>query len=178
MIFEALPLHGAFRIVPIRHEDVRGYFSRTFCETEFSARGLVAQYAQCSVSYNRNKGTLRGLHYQRDPFGETKIVRCVRGAIWDVIVDLRPSSSTYGKWYGEELSCRNGASLYVPSGFAHGFQTISDDAEVYYQISVPFEATAATGIVYSDPFLGVQWPLDVTVISERDRNLPHFRTMR
>jgi dTDP-4-dehydrorhamnose 3,5-epimerase len=153
---------------PIRDE--RGYFSRTFCARAFAERGLETQFVQHSRSFSAHKGTLRGMHYQTAPHTEVKIVSCVAGAIYDVIVDLRPNSPTYRAWQGFELSAENGGQLYVPAGFAHGFQTLTDAAELNYLISAFYEASASTGVSHDDPSIGIRWPLPVTVISERDRS--------
>ena len=145
MIFEALPLHGAFRIRLEKREDVRGHFARTFCAREFSEYGLTTSWVQCSTSFNRSRGTLRGLHWQADPKAEDKLVRATRGAVWDVIVDLRADSPTFRRWHGEELSADNGVMFYIPKGFAHAFVTLRDDTEVFYQISEFYEADLARG---------------------------------
>ena len=154
--------------------DKRGFFSRTFCVEEFAARGLETNFPQHSISYSARKGTLRGLHYQCDPRSEAKLIRCIRGAILDVIIDIRPDSPTYRHWQGFELSSENGHQLYIPKGFAHGFQTLSDGVEVNYLISAPYEPALARGIRYDDPAFGISWPLAVTEISERDLCWPDF----
>jgi dTDP-4-dehydrorhamnose 3,5-epimerase len=153
---------------PIRDE--RGYFARTFCARAFAERGLEAGFVQHSRSFSARKGTLRGMHFQAAPHTEVKIVSCVSGAIFDVIADLRPNSPTFRRWQGFELSADNKRQLYVPAGFAHGFQTLTDAAELNYLISAFYEPTASTGVSYDDPSLGIRWPLPVTVISERDRS--------
>ena len=153
---------------PIRDE--RGYFARTFCTRAFAERGLETQFVQHSRSFSAREGTLRGMHYQAAPHTEVKVVSCVTGAIYDVIVDLRPNSRTYRTWQGFELSAANGCQLYVPAGFAHGFQTLTDAAELNYLISVFYEPSASTGISHDDPTIGIRWPLPVAVISERDRS--------
>jgi dTDP-4-dehydrorhamnose 3,5-epimerase len=152
--------------------DNRGYFARTFCGEEFAAQGLQHNFPQHSVSFSSRKGTLRGMHFQRNPHGEVKLVRCTRGAIWDVVADIRPDSLTYRRWQGFELSCSNARQLYIPKGFAHGFQTLSDDVEVNYLISAPYKPESAHGIRYNDPALGISWPLSVTEISEKDLRWP------
>lgn len=154
--------------------DARGYFARTFCAEEFSHHGLESNFVQHSTSFSANKGTLRGMHYQEAPHSEVKLVRCLRGAIWDVIVDIKAASPTYGCWQGFELSAANGSALYIPKGFAHGFQALSDDVEVGYLISVPYSPSAARGIRYDDSTVGIQWPIAVSVISERDRTWPEL----
>ena len=174
MRFNPTKLHGACRVLlePIR--DSRGYFARTFCADEFAACELETNYPQHSISFSAHKGTVRGMHYQREPHGEVKVVRCVRGIIWDVIIDIRPDSPTYRGWQGFELSSANGDQLYIPAGFAHGFQTLCDDAEVSYLISAPFAPQSAGGIRHDDPAFGITWPLPVTEISEKDVDWPNF----
>ena len=154
--------------------DRRGFFVRTFCIDEFAAHGLETSYAQHSISFSVRRGTLRGMHYQRKPHSEVKLVRCVKGAIWDVIIDIRPDSPTYRQWQGFELSSVDGHQLYIPKGFAHGFQTLSNDVEVNYLISEPYAPQSANGICYNDPAFGINWPLAVTEISERDLGWPNF----
>ena len=175
MNFEPLPLAGAFLIRPERRVDERGYFARTFCRETFLAHGLADCALQCSVSFNTRRGTLRGLHFQRAPHQETKLVRCVRGAIFDVIVDLRPGSDTYRRWCAEILSADNGHALYVPPGFAHGFVTLDDFTEVDYRMAEPYVPGAAAGIIWNDPDVGIAWPLEPCVIAARDRSLPRLK---
>src|SRR5665213_121374 len=173
MIFEALPLAGAHRIRQERHEDFRGYFSRTFCADEFSKHGLNPALAQCNTSFNKLRGTLRGLHWQASPHAEDKLVRATRGSIWDVLVDLRPDSSTFRQWHGEILDADNGVMLYIPRDFAHGFVTLSDDAEVFYQISEFYAGESARGARYDDPAFSIRWPWSENLIlSERDLAFP------
>ena len=172
MIFTELNLPGAFIIQTQPHKDDRGSFARTFCRDEFELRGLDPCVAQCSLSRNERAGTLRGLHYQANPFGEVKLVRCGRGAFYDVIVDLRGKSPTYGKWAAVTLSSENGVMLYVPAGFAHGFQTLEDDTEVCYQVSTPYLPELARGIRWDDPTLRITWPTRDPILSDRDRELP------
>jgi dTDP-4-dehydrorhamnose 3,5-epimerase len=173
MIFKPLPLDGAFLIEPESVEDERGFFARTFAADEFLAHGLSAAIAQCSVSCNRRRGTLRGLHFQAEPHGEVKHVRCTRGAAFDVIVDLRRESPTFRRWASVELSADSRTGLYIPHGFAHGFQTLVDDTELFYQISTPYAPAAARGIRWDDPQLGIAWPVaERRVISARDLALP------
>lgn len=155
-------------------EDERGYFARTFAADAFRERGLCSVFPQCSVSYNHRAGTLRGLHWQAEPHAEAKLVRCTRGRIFDVIVDLRPDEPTYGRWFATELAAATGLQLYVPEGCAHGFQTLEDGSEVSYQISVPYAPEAARGCHHASPALGIAWPRPVRVISDRDRELPAF----
>jgi dTDP-4-dehydrorhamnose 3,5-epimerase len=174
LILTETPLAGAFLVQPDLREDERGFFARTFCHRVFAEHGLDPAVAQCSLSFNHRQGTVRGLHYQAEPHVEAKLVRCTRGAIFDVIVDMRAGSATRGSWFGAELNWDNRNALFVPAGFAHGFQTLTDDAEVFYQISTDYVAGAACGVRFDDPDLGIVWPGPVTVISERDRNLPLF----
>lgn len=172
MIIEALPIAGAFRIKTESHIDERGRFSRTFDADIFRANGLETNFIQRSVSFNIKHGTLRGLHWQADPHGEIKTVRCTRGAVFDVLVDLRKGSATFGKWYGEELTPDAPAMLYIPKGCAHGFQTLADASEIYYEISATYAPHAARGVRYDDPALAIKWPLPNPIISDRDRQLP------
>jgi dTDP-4-dehydrorhamnose 3,5-epimerase len=153
---------------PIRDE--RGYFARTFCVRDFEERGLQSRFVQHSRSFSARKGTLRGMHYQTPPHTEVKLVSCIAGAIYDVIVDLRPGSLTHLKWQAFELSADNKRQLYVPAGFAHGFQTLTDDAELNYLISAFYEPKASTGLSHDDPTIGIKWPLPVAVISDRDKS--------
>lgn len=171
-------LPGAFLIELEPHGDERGFFARTYCADEFRARGLEPLGCQASLSYNETKGTLRGLHFQCAPHEEAKLVRCVKGAIFDVIVDLRRESPCFGGWEAFELTAENRRSLYVPRGMAHGFQTLVDGSEVYYQISTPFEPDARRGVVWSDPELAIPWPQAQRTISQADRELPAFSAVR
>jgi dTDP-4-dehydrorhamnose 3,5-epimerase len=174
VIFEETALPGAWRLLPERAADERGYFARTYCADDFAARGLEPAIAQCSVSYNHRRGTLRGLHFQEAPHAEVKLVRCTRGAVWDVIVDLRPGSPTYRRWAAAELTAGNGAALYIPKGCAHGLQTLADETEIFYQISVPYAPESARGYRYDDPAFAIDWPEPVAVISQRDLSWPPF----
>lgn len=174
MRFEALPLAGAYRIVPEPVADARGFFARTACAEEFAARGLIGRFAQSSVSYNSLRGTVRGLHYAAAPHAETKLVRCTAGAVHDVVVDLRPGSDTYLQAFGAELSAKNRHALYVPAGFAHGFQALTDAAEVLYMIDRAYAPASARGLRWDDPAIRVAWPEPVTVVSERDRTFPDW----
>jgi dTDP-4-dehydrorhamnose 3,5-epimerase len=175
MRFTAAPLAGAFVIDPERFEDERGFFARTFCAKEFSERGLDPRVSQGNLSYNARRGTLRGMHYQRPPHAEAKLVRCTRGAIHDVIIDLRPSSATYLGHFAVRLDEENRMLLYVPEGFAHGFLTLEDRTEVAYQMSVAYNADHGAGVRWDDPAFGISWPEAVRVIAERDRTYPDFR---
>jgi dTDP-4-dehydrorhamnose 3,5-epimerase len=172
MIFTESPLPGVFLVDLAPIADERGFFARAYCDEEFAAKGLSTELRQCSVSYNTRKGTLRGLHYQRPPHEEHKLVRCTSGAIFDVVVDIRPQSSHYRRWFGTQLTAQNRRSLFIPPGFAHGFITLSDDAEVYYMISVPHAAEYAQGFRWNDPAFSIQWPLVPSVISPRDAACP------
>jgi dTDP-4-dehydrorhamnose 3,5-epimerase len=154
-------------MMPMR--DDRGFFARTFCRREFTELGLNPNVSQCNVSFNRKKGTLRGMHFQADPHAEAKVVRCTQGAAWDVIVDLRIGSSTYCKWFGIELSTALHNALYVPEGFAHGFQTLADDAEILYMMSESYHPESARGVRWDDPAFGIDWPIPNPTMSERDR---------
>ncbi len=175
MRLHELPLPGAFLIDLEPIEDERGSFSRVYCRQELAARGLVAEIAQASLSFNHRKGTLRGLHFQAAPHEEAKLVRCTAGEIFDVIVDLRPGSATYCQSFSLSLAPGSRRQLYVPRGFAHGFQTLVDDTEVSYFISTPYEPSSARGYRFDEPAFGIRWPLPVTVISERDAHLPRFQ---
>lgn len=175
MIFSPTPLAGAFVVDVEPHADERGLFARTYSVREFSERGLCASYPECSTSFNHKAGTLRGLHYQAAPHAEAKLVRVTAGAVFDVIVDLRAGSPSRGHWFGVELSGANRRALYIPEGFAHGFQTLADGAEVYYQISRTHTPDAARGVRWDDPAFKIAWPRAVSCISERDRQYPDFR---
>jgi dTDP-4-dehydrorhamnose 3,5-epimerase len=173
MIFTALTLTGAFLIEPELYVDERGFFARSFCVNEFTAHKLPATIVQCNISYNRYRGTLRGLHYQALPHQEAKLVRCTAGAAFDVMVDIRPGSPTFKQWLGVELSAENRKMLYIPEGFAHGFQTLADHTELFYQMSTVYVAEAERGIRWNDPELAITWPpVTERVISPRDRALP------
>jgi dTDP-4-dehydrorhamnose 3,5-epimerase len=176
VIFNETPIGGAFIIEVQRHEDARGFFARTFCDSEFRARGLECAVAQCNVSWNAVRGTLRGLHYQAAPHEETKIVRCTRGAIWDVIVDLRADSATYRQWTGVELDEENRRALYIPRGVAHGFITRTDGAEALYMMGTAYVAEAARGVAWNDPAFAIEWPLQPTAMSDRDRKYELWRS--
>ncbi len=172
MIFTETALRGAYLVDLDRAGDERGFFARTFCVEEFAARGLTAPASQCSVSFNETGGTLRGLHFQAAPHDEDKLVRCTRGAIFDVIVDLRPESDTQGQWFSVELTAENHRALYVPKGFAHGFLSLEDRTEVLYMIGVPYAPGFARGLRWDDPALGIRWPRPPSVISARDAEFP------
>lgn len=175
MHFIPTPLIGAYIIEPEILEDNRGFFARVWCKKEFAAQGLDSHLVQCSVSFNKKKGTLRGMHFQVPPFAETKIVRCTQGAIYDVIVDLRSDSSTYLQWLAVELTATNHKALYVPKGFAHGFQTLTDNTEIAYQMSDFYAPEAARGFRWNDPAFQIQWAEEISVISDRDRNYEDYK---
>lgn len=178
MIFKEIRLEGAYIIEPEKLEDKRGFFARAWCQKEFEAHGLVSRPAQANISYSKKKGTLRGMHYQVAPYQETKLVRCTRGAIYDVIIDLRPNSLTYGQWIGVELTAENYKMLFVPKDFAHGFQTLEDNTEVIYQVSQFYSPGSENGIRYDDPAIGIKWPVDVQVISDKDKGWPDYKLLR
>lgn len=175
MIFEPTPLPGAFVITPERLRDERGFFARTFCRKDFEAHGLNPDVAQCNISLSARRGTLRGMHYQRPPHAETKLLRCTAGAIYDVIIDLRPASPTFRKHFGIRLEPSDDKMLYVPEGFAHGFLTLEDDSSVFYQMSRTYAPSHAAGVRWNDPAFGIAWPLEPTLMAERDRAYPDFR---
>ncbi len=172
MKFIETPLAGALLVSPEPLADERGFFARTFCAREFASLGLADAFVQCSISHNTRLGTLRGMHFQRRPRAEAKLVRCTQGAIFDAIVDLREDSPFCLKWFGIELSAENGLALYIPKGFSHGFQTLTDNAQVFYQISEFFAPGHGSGHRYDDPAVGIAWPLPVSVISDKDLALP------
>jgi dTDP-4-dehydrorhamnose 3,5-epimerase len=174
MIFTETLIPGAFLIQPERFEDDRGFFARTWCRREFDAHGLTTQLAQCSVSYNLRAGTLRGMHFQKPPHAEVKLVRCTAGAICDVILDLRRDSPAYLRWVAADLSAENRHALYIPEGVAHGFQTLVHDCEVFYQISEFYHPESASGVRWNDPAFGIRWPLSGPILSEKDSRYPDF----
>jgi dTDP-4-dehydrorhamnose 3,5-epimerase len=175
MEFIETSLKGAFVVRFKKIEDERGYFARAWCCEEFLQHGLISQMVQLNVGFSHRRGTVRGMHYQLAPHAEAKFVRCTRGAIYDVIVDLRKDSPTLGQWHGIELTPDNGLMVYVPEGFAHGCQTVQDNTEMYYMTSALFAPTAARGVRYNDPAFGITWPLPVSFISATDRDWPDFR---
>jgi dTDP-4-dehydrorhamnose 3,5-epimerase len=176
MHFVETSISGAWVIDPDAHQDERGRFLRAWCAHEFSERGLRFTPLQANMGYSVAKGTLRGMHFQKAPALEAKLVRCTRGAMFDVLLDLRPGSSTYGKWYGVELTADNGRMLYVPEQCAHGYQTLQQDTEMHYLTSAFYTPGAATGVRFDDPAFAIQWPLTPTVISQQDRNWPLVRS--
>lgn len=174
MIFEATDIAGAWAVRLERQQDERGSFARLFDREAFAARGLAQDFVQQSLSVSRRAGTLRGMHFQRAPHAETKFVRCVRGAIYDVIADLRRDSPSYGRWQAFRLAAEDDLSLYIPAGCAHGFQTLGDDAEILYQMDAPYVPAAADGFHYVDPFFAIEWPREVAAISQKDRSWPRL----
>ena len=174
MIFTGTILKGAMLVDLEKHEDERGFFARTWCCREFEAQGLNPGLAQCNISFNPHKGTLRGMHFQVKPHEEAKLVRCARGSLFDAIIDLRPESPTYKKHLGVVLTADNRRMLYVPEGFAHGFLTLEDATEVFYQISECYEPESQRGVRWNDPAFGIDWPTEPKLISGRDRGYPDF----
>jgi len=172
MIIQPTPLAGAYTVSLERREDERGFFARAFCRDEFMAAGIEPDLVQANLSYNRLRGTLRGLHYQHPPYQETKLVRCVAGSLFDVIVDVRPESSTYRRWFGVELSEANQLALFVPRGFAHGLIVLQDETSVFYMVSESYAPDSEAGLRWDDPGIGIDWPIEPTVISEKDRAWP------
>ena len=174
MLFRPLAIEGVWLIQPERQVDDRGYFARTYCDREFAAHGLPTRFPQCNVSRNARRGTLRGLHWQDDPNQEGKLVRCVRGAVMDVAVDLRRGSPTRGQWISSELTADNGEALFIPPGFAHGFQTMRDGTELFYMMTESYRDGLARGLRWNDPTLAISWPLADPLVSDRDAALPLF----
>lgn len=174
MIFQETKLAGVFEIRVDPHYDERGFFARSWCESEFRSHGLNPRVVQCSISFNRKKGTLRGVHYQAEPHSEAKVVRCTRGAIYDVALDLRPQSPTFKQWFGATLTAENRQMLFIPEGCAHGFLTLADDTEVLYQMSEFYRAESARGLRWNDAAFQIAWPEEVEVVSDRDRMYPDF----
>ena len=175
MTFVETTIPGVVEIRLTPTSDERGWFARSWCRAEFEKHGLNPHIAQCNISSNRRKGTLRGMHYQDQPFPEAKVVRCTKGSIFDVVIDLRPASPSFRKWVGVELTADNHKSLYVPEGCAHGFLTLAEDTEVFYLMSESYHSELASGVRWDDPAFGVIWPAEVDVISERDRTYPDFK---
>ncbi len=174
MIFLETRLTGAYVIQPEKRADERGFFARSWCMREFAEHNLNAKIVQCNISFNRKRGTLRGMHYQAAPFQECKLVRCTQGAIYDVIIDLRPESATFKQHVSEVLTAVEHKMLYVPEGFAHGFQTLEDNCEVFYQMSEFYAPQLGRGVRWNDPAFGIEWPVSDPIIIERDRNYPDF----
>jgi dTDP-4-dehydrorhamnose 3,5-epimerase len=178
MIFTETKLRGAFVIEPERLQDERGFFARSYCQREFEAHGLNPRWVQCNISANKNNRTLRGIHYQAAPYEEAKLVRCTAGVTYDVIIDLRPESQTFKQHIGEILTPQNHKMLYVPEGFAHGFLTLEDNTEVFYQMSEFYSPQHARGVRWDDPAFGIAWPIAPATMSERDRSYPDFERER
>jgi dTDP-4-dehydrorhamnose 3,5-epimerase len=174
MIFRETKLSAAFIIEPEKFEDDRGFFARSWSQREFEASGLDSHLAECNISFNKKKGTLRGMHYQASPHGQVKIVRCTMGSIYDIVIDLRNTSPTFKQWVGVELTATNRRMLYVPKDFAHGLQTLEDDTEVFYQMSSVFVPESGRGVRWDDPAFGIAWPEAERVIVARDRQYPDF----
>lgn len=174
MIFTETKLAGAFVVEPERFEDERGFFARSWSQKEFAERGLALHLVECDISFNKKRGTLRGMHYQVAPHGQAKLVRCTMGAIYDVIIDLRSGSSTFRQWTSVELTARNHLMLYIPKGFAHGFQTLEDDTEVFYQMSDVYVSKSSSGVRWNDRAFAIEWPSDERIIIARDREYPNF----
>jgi dTDP-4-dehydrorhamnose 3,5-epimerase len=175
LIFKELDLQGAFLIEPEFHSDNRGFFARSYCQKEFASHNLADSFVQCNISFNLKKGTLRGMHFQSPPSQEAKLVRCTKGAIYDVLVDIRKNSPTYKKWVAVELTSENRKMLYVPQGFAHGFQTLSDNSEVFYQMSEFYNPQCSSGFCYNDSKVLIKWPLAVSAISLKDMELAELQ---
>jgi dTDP-4-dehydrorhamnose 3,5-epimerase len=174
MRFIETNLSGAFIVEPERIEDERGFFARTFCQKEFEERGLNSEVVQCNISFNKQKGTLRGMHYQVAPYEEAKLVYCIKGAIYDVIIDLRPGSNTFKQWLAVNLTAKNCRMLYIPKGFAHGFQTLEADTEVFYQMSEFYHPECARCVRWNDPVFGIEWRIDNPIISSKDQQNSDF----
>ena len=174
MIFNETDLKGAFVLELEELTDDRGFFARSWCRKEFQEHGLNPQLVQCNVSFNKHSNTLRGMHYQAAPYEEAKLVRCTRGSIYDVIIDLRPPSGTFARHFGILLDAKKHNMIYIPEGFAHGFLTLEDDTEIFYQMSEFYEPSSARGVRWNDPAFDIRWPADVSVISDRDRSYPDF----
>ncbi len=175
MLFHETNLPGVFEIHLEPHLDNRGFFARAWCREEFEAHRLDPDLVQCGISFNLRKGTLRGMHFQARPYAETKVVRCTRGAIYDVVLDLRPASPTYRNWIAVTLTFANRVMVYIPEGCAHGLMTLEDDTEVFYQMSEFYNPESARGVRWNDPAFQITWPLVPEVMSERDRTYPDFR---
>ncbi len=175
MLFQEVKLPGVYEILLEPHADERGFFARAWCQSEFASHGLNSKLVQCNISVTSRKGTLRGMHYQVAPHAEAKLVRCTRGAIYDVVLDLRPQSPKYKEWIALRLAAGNHNMLYVPEGCAHGFQTLEDDVEVFYQMSESYHPESARGVRWDDPAFRIAWPAKVEVISERDGTYPDFQ---
>lgn len=176
IIFKETKLKGAFVIDPETFADERGFLARSFSAQEFESHGLTSRMAECNISFSKKRYTIRGMHFQKPPHAQAKLVRCTKGAIYDCIIDLRPESETFKQWIGEELTADNRRMLYVPEGFAHGFQTLENDSEVFYQISYTYTPASEGGVRWNDPAFGIDWPAtDGITINQRDQNYPDFK---
>ena len=175
MTFNETVITGVFEISIQAIRDERGFFARSWCRSEFEQHGLESALVQCNISFNARKGTLRGMHFQAAPFAEAKLVRCTRGAVYDVVLDLRPESPTFKSWIAVTLTAENRNMVYIPKGCAHGFLTLQDETEVFYQMSEYYNAASARGVRWDDPAFGIAWPDRIEVISDRDRNYPDFK---
>lgn len=178
MKFAPTPIDGVFVVEAVPQTDERGFFARSFCTEEFAAHGLNPAITQCSISFNAHAHTLRGMHFQAAPHEEEKIIRCTSGAIFDVLVDIRPDSATFGQWFGTELTAANRRALFAPKGTAHGFLTLTEGTEIFYMISVPYASGSGRGFRWDDPAINIAWPARPAVISERDANLPALAELR
>ena len=178
MIFKETNLKGAFIIEPEIMSDERGFFARTWCASEFQENGILERFVQSNISFNKHAGTLRGMHYQAEPYGEAKLVRCTAGSLYDVVIDIRPESETFLQWFSVELTADNRKQLYIPKGLAHGFQTLSDNTEVLYQMGEFYKPEYARGIRWNDPQFNIIWPLENPIISKRDREWKDFEHER
>ena len=174
MKFTQTKLKGAYTIDVEKREDERGFFARTFCANEFSEQNLENRFVQANMSFNYKKGTLRGMHFQKAPYQEDKLVRCTKGSLYDVIIDLRPESETFKQWIGVELTEENRRALFVPKGFAHGFITLEDNTEINYLVTQFYTPAADSGVRYNDPVFNITWPVEITSVSEKDKNHPDF----
>lgn len=176
IIFRETKLKGAFVIEPEKFEDERGFFARSFSDKEFEAHGINPRMVECNISFNKKKHTIRGMHFQSAPYAQAKLVRCTQGAIFDAMIDLRPDSPTYKQWIAEELTAKNRLMLYVPEGFAHGFQTLENDTEVFYQVSAHYEPASCGGVRWNDSTFDIGWPeVERVILNERDRAYPEYR---
>lgn len=174
MQFLSTEIPGVWLIEIDRLADPRGFFGRAYCEAEFEQHGLHTCYPQCNISYNASRGTLRGMHYQKQPAAEVKVVRCTAGAVFDVVIDLRPESPAYCRWQGFGLSAQNRTAVYIPEGCAHGFQTLTDDAELFYMMGAPYSAAHASGVRWNDPVFNIEWPVSDPLLSDKDRLYPDY----
>jgi dTDP-4-dehydrorhamnose 3,5-epimerase len=178
MIFTPTKLTGACIVEPESIEDERGFFARAFCRKEFAEHGLQTELVQCNISFNKKKGTLRGMHYQAAPYQEAKLVRCTAGAVYDVIIDLRTDSATYTQWIAVELNAENRKMIYIPEDFAHGFLTLAENTEIFYQMAQFYAPESARGLRWNDPAFDIYWPENVTTISPKDQEYPDFKPVR